>query len=121
MSLLRVLVVEDDAMIAMLLAETVIGLGHTVCAIEATESEAVAAAHRFQPDIMIVDAGLHQGNGISAVETILRARFVPHVFVTGDPMAVQALRPGAVVLQKPFFEHELVRAIGIALTATVAS
>jgi DNA-binding response OmpR family regulator len=121
MKLLRVLVVEDDTLIAMLLAETIIGLGHKICAIETTELGAIAAAHRFQPDMMIVDDGLSAGNGISAVKAILRAGLVPYLFVTGDPWRVQALMPGAIILQKPFFERELVQAIGNALAATAAS
>ena len=38
MKALRVMVVEDDGMIAMLLAEVLTGMGHDVCAIEATEA-----------------------------------------------------------------------------------
>ena len=121
MNMLRVLVVEDDAMIAMLLAETLADLGHEVCAIAATEANAVAAAARDRPDLMIVDAGLSEGNGITAVETILLMGFVPHVFATGDPLRVLALRPDAVVLQKPFFEPELVQAIERALANTIRS
>ena len=48
MKALRVLVVEDDAMIAMLLADMFAGMGHDVCAIEATEAGAVAAAVQMQ-------------------------------------------------------------------------
>ena len=121
MNRLRVLVVEDDAMIAMLLAETLAELGHTVCAVASTEFEAVAAAHRDRPDLMIVDAGLSEGDGVSAVETILLAGFMPHIFVTGNPLRVQALRPNAIVLQKPFFEPELVQAIERALVETSSS
>ena len=74
MKSLRVLVIEDDALIAMLLSELLAGMGHAVCATAATESEAVTAAARYRPDLMIVDAGLGQGSGVSAVEEILRAR-----------------------------------------------
>ena len=121
MNTLRVLVVEDDAMIAMLLAEILTELGHTACAVAATEADAVAAAVRDQPDLMIVDAGLREGDGVSAVERILLAGFVPHIFVTGDPWRVQALCPGAIVLKKPFFEPELVQAIERALAGTISS
>lgn len=121
MNMLRVLLVEDDVMIAMLLAEILAELGHTVCAIAVTEIDAVAAALRNRPDLMIVDAGLSEGDGVSAVDTILLAGFVPHVFVTGDPLGVQALSPGAIVLQKPFFEPELIRAIERALAGTTSS
>ena len=111
MSLLRILVVEDETVIATLLAEVLEEMGHDVCAIEATELGAVAAARYCYPDLMIVDARLGDGSGLSAVTEILRTGFVPHVFVSGDAAGVKALRPHAVVLQKPFREPELVRAM----------
>ena len=55
---LRVLVIEDDAIIGMLLSELLTGMGHGICAIAATEGEAVIAATRHRPDLMIVDASL---------------------------------------------------------------
>jgi DNA-binding response OmpR family regulator len=121
MKALRVLVVEDDTMIGMLLADVLAEMGHDVCAIEATEADAVAAAVRCKPDLMIVDARLGDGSGVSAVEEILRAGFVPHVFVSGETSSVQALRPDAVVIQKPFREPDLARAIQRALGATATS
>jgi CheY-like chemotaxis protein len=113
----RVLVVEDDAVIAMLLSEVLVGMGHDVCAIEATEADAVAAAGRWRPDLMIVDARLGEGSGVTAVEEILRGGHVPHVFVSGDALRVRALRPGALVIQKPFCEADLAGAIQRALGA----
>jgi DNA-binding NtrC family response regulator len=111
MKALRILVVDDDAIIAMLLADIFAGMGHDVCAIEATEAGAVAAAVRCRPDLMIVDARLGDGSGVAAVEEILRTGFVPHVFVSGDISTVRALKPGAVTIQKPFVESDLVWAI----------
>jgi CheY-like chemotaxis protein len=99
----------------MLLAEVLEGMGHEVCAIEATEERAVAAAFRCRPDLMIVDVRLGNGSGVSVVERSLRDGPVPHVFVSGDPSKVQALRPDAVVLQKPFRETDLAQAIERAL------
>jgi DNA-binding response OmpR family regulator len=90
MSALHVLVVEDDAVISMLLAEVLTGMGHDVCAIASTEADAVAAAVRYRPDLMIVEARLGDGSGVPAVEEMLRIGFVPHGFVTGD-----TLRDGA--------------------------
>src|ERR1700735_1465116 len=55
MSPTRVLVIEDDAIIGMFLGEMLADLGYEVCAIEATEDEAVAAADRCRPGLMIVD------------------------------------------------------------------
>jgi two-component system, response regulator PdtaR len=113
----RVLVVEDNALIGILLAEVLAAMGHSVCAIEATEADAVAAAVRCGPDLMIVDEWLREGSGVSAVDEILRAGPVPHVFVSGDVSRVTALKPSAEVLQKPFREAELSGAIQRVLRA----
>ena len=117
MKALRVLVVEDDALIAMLLTEMLAGMGHNVCATPATEAEAVIAATRYGPDLMIVDAGLGRGSGVSAVEEILRAGPLVHVFISGDAGRLRVRKPDAVVVRKPFREAELVRAIHSALAA----
>lgn len=111
MKALRILIVEDDAVIGMHLAEVLEGMGHEICAIEGTEADAVVAADRFGPDLMIVDAWLRSGSGISAVETICANRQVPHLFISGDVASVKAARPGAIVVQKPFREETLTRAI----------
>lgn len=111
MKSLRVLVVEDDAVIGMLLGEMLVEMGHDLCAIAATEADAVTAAAQYGPDLMIVDARLGDGSGLSAVEKIRQTGLVPHLFVSGDASRVRALRPDAVVLQKPFREAELARGI----------
>jgi two-component system, response regulator PdtaR len=113
--LLRVLIVEDEAVIGLLLQDTVESLGHSVCGIANTESDAIVQADRYQPDLMIIDAGLRSGSGVSAIEAIERTRRVPHIFVTGNARSVQALRPGAIVLEKPFFNDDLATAIERAL------
>jgi DNA-binding response OmpR family regulator len=117
MDALRVLVVEDDALLAMLLAELLASMGHDVCATAATEAEALIAAIRDRPDLMIVDAGLGRGSGVSAVEEILRAGPLAHVFVTGDADRVRRRKPDAIVVRKPFREAELANAIDLALAA----
>jgi CheY-like chemotaxis protein len=112
---LRILVIEDDALIQMLMCETLISMGHRICATAATEAQAVEAAARSQPDLMIVDAHLAQGNGVTAVNRILTERWTPHVFVSGDSLLAGTLHPRAVTLQKPFQEHDLARAMALAL------
>jgi two-component system, response regulator PdtaR len=113
----RILVVEDDALIAMLLTEMLGDLGHAVCATVATEADAVAAARRYEPDLMIVDAGLARGSGVAAVKQILRLGPLAYVFITGDVERVRACEPGAIVVRKPFRQAELARAIDRALDA----
>ena len=121
MAALRVLVVEDDAIIGALLAEMLEGMGHDVCAVEATEADAVTAAARWRPDLMIVDVRLAEGSGISAVDEIHRARPVPHVFVSADISRLQSLRPGAAIIQKPYSEADLARVMRRALDSPAVS
>lgn len=112
---LRILVVEDDAVIQMLLCETLVAMGHEVCATAAAEWEAVAAAERTRPDLLIVDHHLGEGSGRAAVREILRKRAVPHIFVSGDNAVAVGASRLTVTLQKPYQEHELKRAIAAAM------
>jgi two-component system, response regulator PdtaR len=116
---LRILVVEDNAVIGMLLARMLTCMGHEVCAVETSEDDAVAAAIRLSPDMMIVDVVLGNGSGIAAVEQVRRTRPVPHIFMSGGP--VRPAGVGGVVLQKPFGEAELALAIAHAAGASAAA
>jgi CheY-like chemotaxis protein len=118
---LRILIVEDNAIIAMLLEATLSDMGYEVCAVEATETGAVAAAALHRPDLMIVDVRLSEGSGVSAVNRILRDGFVPHVFVSGDDLKPEMLDSRAVRLRKPYDERALLAAIQRALAAPIAA
>ncbi len=115
MKALRVLVVEEDTMIGRVLAETLKELGYVVCAVETRAANAMAAAERCRPDLMIVDVGLSEASAVAAVREILRGGFVPHVFVTGDVLRDLSLGPEAALIQKPFREPDIVQAIQRAL------
>jgi len=117
MKALRVLVIEDDALIAMLLAELLAGMGHEVCATAYSEAEAVIAATRYDPDLMIVDATLGRGSGITAVDEILRTRPTAHLFLSGDAERVRSRKPDAVIVRKPFRKADLAKAIDVAVAA----
>ena len=108
---LRILVVEDDPMIGPILAEMLEDLGHIVCGVEVDAENAVAAAARHHPELMIVDIGLGHTSGVRAVNEILKSGFVPHVFVTGDVLRHLELGPNAVLIQKPFRGPDIVAAI----------
>lgn len=116
MNTLRVLIVDDNAVIGMLLGEMLAEMGHHVCGIETTEAEAVAAAARCRPDMMIVDVRLGDGSGVAAMRAILLAGPMPHLFISGA--CVEALSADAVVLLKPFHERQLVSAMDRVLAAS---
>jgi CheY-like chemotaxis protein len=101
---LRILLVEGDEVIGTLLAEMLMSMGHSVGAIRATETKAVAAVAFHAPDFMIVDAHLRDGSGISAMRTISREQSVPHLFVSG--VSAKPDRLGAEVLMKPFRDRD---------------
>ncbi|MCW2318957.1 DNA-binding NtrC family response regulator [Rhodoblastus acidophilus] len=102
-------------MIGELLAEMLEEMGHVVCSVAVTQAEAVKAAARDKPDLMMVDVALGQGSGIVAMDEILRAGFVLHFFTSGNVAKVLAHRPDAAVLEKPFQEKQLKCAIERAL------
>jgi CheY-like chemotaxis protein len=78
----RVLVVEDELMIRMLLEDMLGELGYTVAAEAARIDEALAAAKTADFDLAILDVNLN-GQPISPVADALVARGTPFVFATG--------------------------------------
>ena len=100
MKRLRILLVEDDVVISTLIVELLAEMGHDVCATARTELEAIAAAERHAPDLMIVDVVLHVGDGVTAMDAILRRTAMPHIFMTGGSR--QSIPVGEAVLYKPF-------------------
>ncbi len=120
MLVLKILIAEDEALIAMLLEELLTGLGHSVCASVNSEANAVTAAHEYQPDIILMDVGLRGGSGIAAMATINASRITPHVFMTGDAAKIREQLPDAILIEKPFFENDLVSAMDRALNPCAA-
>jgi len=114
MTPLRVMIVEDDAMIAMVLAEILEEMGHDVCSIAVSETEAVAEALRLRPELIIADLRLRHGSGVAVIDRICPTA---HIFISGDVAGIRAFRPNAVTLQKPFREPDLITAIDNALSA----
>ena len=120
MTAVRILIAEDDGMIAFCLEELLSAMGYQICAIASDEAETIAAAAQYAPSLMIVDEGLRYGSGIAAVTEILKTGFVPHIFATGDCSRVLAHDSDAIVLQKPYTAQALSRAIDRALQPLAA-
>ena len=114
---LRMVIVEDDALIGMYLEDLLSAMGHDMAAVVRTEAEAVDAAMRCQPELMIVDNNLEYGSGVSAMRQILAHGYVPHFYVTGNAFAIAQMVEDAIIITKPFNLHDLRRAIALALEA----
>lgn len=81
-----VLIIEDEPIIAMDIADTVRAMGHTVVGVAATKDEAVRIARAQRPGIVMADIKLSDGSsGVEAVQEILKSMDVPVVFVTAYP------------------------------------
>lgn len=108
----RVLVIEDEAVIALDVADIVRNAGHEVVGIAATEKAAVELAKKHSPHLVLADIQLRgSDSGISAVKEIMQAMTVPVIFVTGYPerlLTGTQLEP-AFVISKPF-DPDLLRA-----------
>jgi CheY-like chemotaxis protein len=114
MAATRVLIVEDDAMLSAVLAELLSDHGYEICGTAASEPEAVAAAARDRPDLLIVDDQLREGTGGAAVERIYQERVVPCVFMSGAMAFPDRARRQ--VLRKPFMLGDLLIAIDSAMS-----
>jgi PAS domain S-box-containing protein len=98
---LRVLLVEDEALVAMMMQESLTEFGFHVIGPISTVAEAEAVAKDGRADAAILDINLGDGLVYSVAE-ILAARGVPFVFVTGyDAESVDSRFREIPVLQKP--------------------
>lgn len=115
---LRVLVVEDEMLVAMAIEEMLERFGCTVVGVEARVRRALEFASRESVDAAVLDVNL-AGEKVFPVAEALARRGVPFVFSTGYGAAgVDADFPGAPVLQKPYPEEALARALAEAVGRT---
>lgn len=99
---LRVIVVEDDAMLAMALELALSDLGCQVVGLAASIEDAVPLARNAAIDGAILDVNL-AGQKIFPVADILAARNIPFVFATGYGTAgLRDCDRDRPVLQKPY-------------------
>jgi len=81
-----VLIIEDEALIAMDLESLVDNLGHRVAGIARTRTEALAIARQKKPGLILADIQLADGSsGLDAVNDLLTAFAVPVIFITAYP------------------------------------
>ncbi len=118
-----VLIIEDEPIIAMDIEDLVRNCGHTVVGVAGTEAEAVEAAERHRPGLILADINLGPGgDGQQAVARIMRHHYAPVIFVTAYPerlLTGEAVEP-AFVITKPFEPLALAIATYQAVTGGVS-
>jgi DNA-directed RNA polymerase specialized sigma24 family protein/CheY-like chemotaxis protein len=109
----NVLIIEDEPMIAIDLADLVTGLGHEVCDTARTHKEAVEAIRKHKPGLVLADIQLADGSsGLDAVNEILESFDVPVIFITAYPeRLLTGSRPEPTFLVNKPFRTETVQAI----------
>lgn len=114
----QVLIIEDEPIISLDLQSIVREMGHSVAAIATTRDEAVQAARKTSPGLVLADIKLADGSsGIDAVRQILSEVEVPIVFITAYPeRLLTGERPEPTFLvTKPFVPETVRVAISQAL------
>lgn len=102
MSGLRVLIVEDEALIAMMVEDAVEANGDVVVASACNIQEALQCAATVDFDVALLDLNLG-GQKAHAVPAMVAARHKPFAFVTGyGDAGVLAAHAHAPVITKPF-------------------
>jgi CheY-like chemotaxis protein len=110
----RILIVEDEMMIAMMIEDFLQELGWDVVGSAGGTERAIALARATDIDAAILDVNLN-GRDTFAVADILRERQIPFVFATGyGADGVTDRFRGVPTLTKPFQRDELERALHLA-------
>ena len=109
---LRVLVVEDEMMVSMLIEDMLTDMGCTVMGPAARLDEAIELTMSSEIDCAVLDVNLG-GQPIFPLADLLRERGCPFAFATGyGDAGLRDVDRGTPVLQKPFREGDLARVLG---------
>ncbi|MDR3461783.1 MAG: response regulator [Beijerinckiaceae bacterium] len=114
----NVLIIEDEPFIALDLQTLVEELGHHVVGVARTHQEAVEAASRRRPGLILADIQLADGSsGLEAVNQILSTFSVPVIFITAYPerFLTGAAPEPAFLITKPFGVNSLKAVVSQAL------
>lgn len=116
---LKVVIAEDDYLVAKDVARCIKELGYSVVEIVADGLQAIEAASRIRPDVIIMDVNMPEVDGIKASQEIQKSCPVPIVVVTAyetDDILERATAAGVgAYLTKPVETTTLNRAITIAI------
>jgi CheY-like chemotaxis protein len=108
---LRVLVIEDEGMVAMLLVDMLTGLGHRVVGTAGRLDKAAVLVAETAIDFAILDVNL-DGQHSYSIAASLKERGIPFVFATGyGGSGLRSEWKETPVLQKPFTERDLQQVI----------
>jgi len=106
----RILIVEDEPLVAMLLEDMLLDLGYAVVGPAGTLQEGLSLARSEAIDAAILDVNLNGARSFPIAE-ILQARHVPYFFATGYGSAEDVRQQGVEIVAKPFRDDAVNAAI----------
>jgi CheY-like chemotaxis protein len=106
----RVLLVEDEPMIAFALEDMVLELGYAVVGPAYRLSEALDLAGAEQFEVAVLDVNLNEERSFPVAD-LLRARGIPFLFATGYAEGGVGWGGEATVIAKPYSRDQLARAL----------
>ena len=114
-ALLKILIVEDDLLVADMAEEILAQAGYEVCGVARTVTDAVALARSCQPDLAIVDLRLADAQLGTEVAARLGPVSRPRIlYITGNVTQVTLTDvDGEACLVKPYSAASLLRALEI--------
>jgi AmiR/NasT family two-component response regulator len=116
----RVVVAEDEALIRLDIVESLKDVGYDVVGEAANGQEAIDAAQKYKPDVVIMDVKMPGMDGITAAKTITDEGIAPVVMLTAfsqQSLVKKASDAGAMAyVVKPFVPEKLLPAIEIAIS-----
>jgi CheY-like chemotaxis protein len=112
----RILVVEDEVLIAVMVTDMLAGLGVTVIGPATTIEAGLSLAGSESFDAAVLDINV-RGERIDPIADLLVARGIPMLFATGYGMGMGAVaeRRNASVIDKPYTQEKLASALAHAM------
>jgi PAS domain S-box-containing protein len=116
----KILIAEDEAVIAIELERTLVAMGHEVVGRASSGEEAVDLARCFKPDVIIMDVAMPgKMDGIAAAEAIRQKLDIPVIFLTAhaqdDVIQRAKLAEPLGYILKPFQEEQIRAAVDVAV------
>lgn len=110
------MIVEDEALVAMVLKDVLDEAGYTVLDLTTRHAEALAVARTSRPDLALVNIKLAGGDDGIELAVQLKALGIPVIFISGQVSRARSAETVAIAsMPKPYNAHDMVLAVAYLL------
>jgi two-component system, response regulator PdtaR len=111
---LKVLIAEDNFILADILEDYLVSQGYDVCGIASTVDQAVNLADLHKPDLAVLDFRLADGEYGSQIRARLKDKsMIGILYASGDPLNKLTTEHGEAYIKKPYGLNDIVRGLRI--------